>query len=212
MASNEISFPKDELIDALGNQDLLDAAAALSDIAFDKLIDEGALDGVPIAGPLIALFRVGRTISSKLYAKKLQRFLREIGSMTREERHVFSVRLYASGEAERFAEAVFLFLENADEMGKPAILGRVVAQFVRGDLTLVDCQRLCLSVNRAYTADLQLLNNYKDGVQVDKEGAEALFSAGLLSNVGFDGGSRLGSDGGIIFALNRFGKLLAPLV
>ena len=211
MGSEVIALPSAPLIDSIGDQEVLDAVAAVGDVGFDMLLNDGVLDGVPVAGTLLALFRFGKSVASKIYAKKVLTFLREIGPMTCAERQLFSERLYASGEAERFAEAVFLCLEKADEMGKPAIHGRIVAKFVQGDLTLVDCHRLCLSVNRAYTADLELLKSYNDGVQDDTERAEALFSAGLLSNGGFDGGTA-GSDGGIIFILNRYGKLLAPLV
>ena len=207
------NLPARPLIESLGDKEAADAIAAISDIALDKLIDAGALDGVPVVGAAVALVRLGKSISSRIYAKKVLTFLREIQPMTSNERQAFSEKLYASGEAERFAEALYLFLEKADEMGKPAILGRIVAGFVRDEFTLDDCQRLCLSVNRAFIADLRLMKKFRDGVQIDRERAEGLFSAGLLSNGGFDGGSRDDDEtGGTIFVLNRYGKLLVALV
>ena len=68
-------------------------------------------------------------------------------------------------------------------------------------------------VNRSVFQDLQFLKNFKAGLPEDKESGEALFSAGFLSNGGFDGGGASESDtGGTIFYRNRYGKLLAPLI
>lgn len=53
------------------------------------------------------------------------------------------------------------------------------------------------------------LRSFVNGTQGDmKPIAESLFSAGLLSNGGFDGGSAVGNDGGTVFYINEYGELL----
>ncbi|SNX69391.1 hypothetical protein SAMN05878503_10414 [Cereibacter ovatus] len=204
-------LPPAILLDAMKRDAVVDALSTIADIGIDAAVQGGAFDGLPVVGTLIGLHRAKQSVEIDLYIRKVGRFLQGLKTLSQQKREAFTDRLYAKGEAEKFAEAVLLLLERADEVGKPALLARIVAEHVRGNMSQRDCFKLCSSVNRVFSADLERLRDFKDGVQEDVEASESLFSAGLLSNQGFDGG---GADqtvrpGGTVYALNRFGALLA---
>jgi len=207
-------LPSIGLVSSIGSPALTDALASAADLGLDLAIESGALDQVPIFGMLVSFYRAKRSISEKTLLKKARQFLVGISSLTKQERHAFSDGLIASGEVDNFSERVFLLLEQADDFSKPELMGRIVANFIRGGYDVDVCFMLCSAVNRSYSKDLYRLRDFRTGVQREPEAAERLFAAGLLTNGGFDGG---GADqekqpGGTIYHLSNLGELLAPLV
>jgi hypothetical protein len=201
------------LPDSLRGEHLTNAVAVLADIGIDQAINSGALDGVPIIGALTGLYRAGKEVSGILFLRQIARFLQGVGALSQADREAFADSIYARGEAQRFGETILLLIQKADELDKPALIARILVAHVRGDFDYPTFLRLSLMVNRSVFEDLQLLKSFKDGVPEDTERAEALFSAGFLSNGGFDGGGALDTDpSGTIFVLNRYGRLIAPLI
>ncbi len=145
--------------------------------------------------------------------RQVARFLQGVGELSQAEREAFADGVYARNEAQKFGETILLLIQKADELDKPALISRIFVAHVRGHFDYPTFLRLSLMVNRSVFQDLQFLKSFEAGLPEDKESGEALFSAGFLSNGGFDGGSSVDADsGGTIFYLNRYGKLLAPLV
>ena len=199
--------------DSLRGEHLANAVAVLADIGIDQAINSGALNGVPIIGAITGPYRFGKDVSGVVFMRQTIRFLEGIGRLTQAEREQFAEGIYARGDAQRFGETILLLIQKADELEKPALIARILVAHVRGDFDYPTFLRLSLMVNRSVFEDLRILKNFRDGVAKDTESAEALFSAGFLSNGGFDGGGALDTDpSGTIFVLNRFGRLIAPLI
>lgn len=202
------------LPDSLRGEHLTNAIAVLADIGIDQAINSGALDGVPIIGALTGLYRAGKEVSGVLFMRQVARFLQGSAELSQPEREAYADGVFARGEAQRFGETLLLLIQKADELDKPALIARIFVAHVRGAFDYSTFLRLSLMVNRCVFQDLQILKTLEDGVPEDTERAEALFSAGFLSNGGFDGG---GADqekepGGTIFVRNRFGSLIASLI
>jgi hypothetical protein len=200
--------------DSIRGDHLTDAIAVLADIGIDQAIGSGALDGVPIIGALMGIYRAGREVSGVLYMRKVARFLEGIANLSKSDREAFADGLYARGEAVKFGETILLLLEKADELDKPSLIARIFVAHVRGAVDYSTFLRLSLIVNRCIFSDLQYLRNLMPGVQPNQTVAESLFSAGLLTNIGFDGGGAdLESEpSGTRYCLNEFGEKLVDLL
>lgn len=204
-----------DLVKSLRRDELTDLGAAIGDIALDGIISSGALDGVPIIGTMVSIARSGSAIRDLVFQRKVLAFLASFATEADPTaRQEFVRKIEEQDHGQRFGETILLLLERMDDLAKPVIVGRLMAAAARGDMSLNEGMRLSRIVDRAFIEDLVLLPDLIDSkVQPDEAVADALFSAGLLSNVGSDGGTFLsvdegGEPGGTLYSRNRYAHLL----
>ncbi|MBK0401222.1 hypothetical protein H0I76_18640 [Limibaculum sp. M0105] len=189
----------------------MDALAVLGDTALDAAIESGALDSIPILGLITSGTRAAREIRDALYLRKIVRLLRELQTVDADVRKDFIKNLGDKAELERFGENILLILDRAEDSEKPAIVGRIIAAHIVGQIASYSkAMRLVAMVDRAYVADLDYLKDFAPGVQRDRDVAASLSAIGFLSNRGFDGGgaNQETNPGGYVYELNEYGEML----
>lgn len=199
------------LVASLDADVLADVASGAGDIFLDGVLDGGLLDGVPVFGTLVSLTRGGISIRDALFRRKVTRFLVNFATTTATKRAVFVDNLRRGGKAAEFAEAILLLLERADDMSKADLIGKMMAAAAAGSVDLSDALRISRIIDRSFVEDLRTLASMKDGVvHRDETTVNALFSGGLLDNVGMDAGGydQEETPGGTLYARNRYAKLL----
>ncbi|MUO87158.1 hypothetical protein [Agrobacterium vitis] len=212
---NDLDRISNDLVKSLQHNDLTDLGATIGDLALDSVISSGALDGVPVVGTMVNIARSGAAIRDLLFQRKVIAFLasfaKESDPTSRED---FVRKIEEQDQGHRFGETILLLIERMDDLSKPVIVGRLMAAAARGDMSLKEGLRLSKIVDRAFVEDLVVLPDLIDTkVQPDEAVADALFSAGLLSNDGIDGGTYQsveegGEPGGTIYSRNRYARLL----
>lgn len=198
--------PDPDLSDSISS-DALTALSGLADITLDAAIDSEMLNGIPIIGTLISTFRAGKDIRNRLFLRKITIFLQELSSASTSDRTKFAQKFGTDEARYRFGETIILLLERAESMEKPRIVGRILCACIEGKIEYRKAMRLAAIVDRCYVPDLDYLKGFTDGTQKAVPIAESLLAAGLLSNGGLDGGTD-GDEGGVIFNMNEYGKLL----
>lgn len=198
------------LNDSIASDNLVDLLANASDVGLDALISSGALDGIPIFGTLRGTWKTVSDVRNYLYLRNIARFLQDLSTTSAEDQTRFINLLKDRGEIERFGENILLLLDRIDDIEKPSIVCMIMAALVRDEIQYEIAMRLSAIIGRCYAQDLSYLRTFKDGVQGQMfEIAESLYSAGLLSMAGLDGGiSENPNSGGTVFVLNQYGKLL----
>lgn len=198
------------LVQSIASSETTDLIATISDTALDAAISSGALDGVPIFGTAASIWRAGKEIQHELFIRKIVKFLAETSKVKSEDRKLFEKNLKNTGKIEEFGEAILHIIDKIDDTKKPIIVGRLVSAHMKGLIEYSKTMRLASIVSRCYVQDLELLKDFKHGVQRESTPiAETLHSIGLLSNGGLDGGDV--SDplsSGVIYYMNEFGELL----
>jgi hypothetical protein len=170
------------------------------------------LSSVPIVGLLNEAIRAGSQIQSALFLRKVERFLEEVAFASTADRMSFASQFEDEADQYQFGEAMLMLLDRAEDMQKATLLGRLVAALARREVDHKQAMRLASIVNRCYSQDLHLLNTFIGAPRATTEPeAEGLFSSGLLSNGGMDGGS-FDSEGGTIYMLNRYGEIMLRLL
>jgi hypothetical protein len=152
---------------------------------------------------------IGKGSKRSSVPKKLIKFLQGLEETSKEERAGFVSKLEEDGQTEYFGETILLILDRIDDSEKSTIVGRILAAHISGKIqSFVKTKRLIAIINRAYTADLSYLASFQPGVQKDHDVAASLSAAGLLENIGIDGGNVEPGSGGYIYDLNTYGRLL----
>lgn len=208
-------------IDAASADDLLSesrsvesSVASLLGYGIDSLIKAHHLLPVGPCDALAKLFAAQRGISDALLQRKIYLFFVEsqtISDYVLEERAAW----VEAQEQEALGRQIVLMLERADDERKASLYGQLYCSLVRRELTKEEFGRLCNSVDRAFYEDLKHLVDFCEDVAASGDMqpvAESLQGAGLLSFAGIDGGN-YGEDsqGGTLYRLNHFGRLLSSL-
>jgi hypothetical protein len=173
-------------------------------------IASGALNGIPIVGLFTKATQAVLDISQSLFVRKIAIFLREFSQTSAAEREAF-VSQFSSDESQfEFGQTLLLLLDRAEDVSKPAIVGRLFASAARGHLTLEEATRVSKMVDRAYSEDFSLLLDFCPGVQgLNSDRAASLSAAGFLTFAGLDEGE-VGDpfSGGVIYDMSHFGRIL----
>lgn len=199
---------------SLGGDKVTDVAAIIGDIGFDAAINSGALDGIPVVGFLTGVWRAGKEIQNVIFVRKIARFLHEWQRLSTIERDSFLADLAADEKLGDFGETVIVLLDRADHVKKPALIARIFVALARAHFDYETAIRLATLVDRCIWSDLKYLVEFKAGIKIEEEVAHSLFSAGLLTNGGIDGGGvdAIKGPSEIIYHVNRYGHILAELV
>lgn len=198
---------------SLATESLADLLGHVSETAIDSVLEDGTLRDIPVIGFITGLMKAGRDIQASLFLRKIAIFLKEMSKASAEDRANFIAQFDSDEKQHKFGQAILMLLERSDDTVKPQLIAKIITAHIQGHFDITKTMRLCAIVNRCYTQDLALLNNFSDGTQGNNSAiAESLFSIGLLSQGGIDSGSWNDEGGGIIFVMNEYGRLLKDYV
>ena len=196
----------------IGQNSLVDLLAGTGDIAIDQAFDSGAIDSIPVLGTFLSVYRAQKNVRDHLFLRQIIRFLSNLESADQEKREKFIKKLRKENEIKRFGENILLILSSINNIEKPVILGKIMAKVIEQELEYSKGMRLASMVERTYYEDLLYLKHFSPGVQENYDIADALFSSGLLRNVGIDGGNSDPKSGGTLYKLNEYGGILANIL
>ena len=164
------------------SKDLQEVAIDLSEVALDSLTDDQLVKDIPVIGTFVRLARATMSIPDRIFAKKVERFIVVVNSISREKRNRFHARLDADPDLRRKAgEVVVLTLDRAEDLHKAAIIGKVFSHFVIGDIPFDVLRRLFVAVDRAFIDDLLSFPQWAlQGRSADSFNPQSLDGTGLV--------------------------------
>ena len=182
------------------SDDKKDLLATIGDASFDAVIDNGALDGVPILGVLNGIYKVGKNIQTFRLCKKIASFLFVTSEITQEDKEKF-IQEYTVANKEKGAEVLLNVIDKIDNINKIEYLANLMKAKVQGQITIEDFVRLCFVIEKLPYVDFGNLQKYKqDCSEVGTD--DILLSAGVIYN------SVIDANDGDKYKLNYIGNLL----
>ena len=203
------------LIDSVSKDDLKELVVTAAEAGLGSVLEQEALKQIPVFSSLIKIGSLGINLRDRLFAKKLLRFLREIGDIPQDKRIAFAQELNSKKQKRRAGESILLLLDRLDDMKKPEIIGRIVRLAILGKIDFETSMKLSAMVDRSYISDLSLLPEAERGKGIPDEIAEGLATVGLLERriekdvLGLKG--TVGSNV-MFYRLSYFGNLLIPIL
>lgn len=200
------SLPSDSMKNRL--DETRDFLTTVGDTTID-IFKAKVSDVTPFLGLTLGLWKSCNEIRDLLYQKKLNNFLNGlVGDTTQKSRDEFIRRLQAKNEYSRLGQTILLLIEKSNDIDKPAIIGKIIAACVNGDIDLDRSLRLSYMIDRCYIQDLNILRKFKEGIALkDKENHEQLYAIGFLTTTGIVAGDD--NDNGYFmntFKLTSYGK------
>jgi hypothetical protein len=195
-----------EVVSVIADKGMTELLADQAEAALDLALDEGVIKEIPVVGSLVKLYKVGVGVREHLFLKKLLRFLRQLESVSDEERQEFRERVSKDPEyRNKVGEKILLLLERADEMEKPALIGKAFAAYLQNQINYEQFSKMASGIDRALMYDLlQLGQMEKPYLRTEEQWGANLMSAGLMS---IHVGQLIGGNH-IDYFLNETGKLV----
>jgi hypothetical protein len=201
--------PYTSLTRSVATESLADLLGKVSETALDSVLEAGILRDIPVIGVITGMMKAGRDMRDSLFLRKVAIFLKEMSQTSAEDCAKFVAQFDSDEKQHEFGQAILMLLDRSEDMNKPRLIAKIITAHIQEHIDAAKTMRLCAIVNRCFTQDLSILENFSEGTQGENSAiAESLFSVGLLSHGGIDGGTWEGRDGGVIFVMNEYGRLL----
>ena len=142
-----------KLVESLEVKELGSLTADYAELGLDSILDDGIVKDIPILRTAVSLVKIGLNVRDRIYIKKIYGFLAQVGQTTQEQRDKFIKDNCQN--VRQFEEAVMLILEQADNMNKSVLIGKIFKACILGTISYQDALSLSSIVNKALWQDLE---------------------------------------------------------
>ena len=164
-----------ETAKSLTDSETLALAREWGEAAFDATLESGALKDAPVVGILFKLVALPWSIRDRIFLKKLSTFLPELSSVPEEKRREFRGRIDADSKLlNRVGEGILLLLDRADDMEKPALIGKAFVAYLTGKVSYDQLARMTAGIDKASISDIRELRRLQDFPVLDERAAGLL--------------------------------------
>jgi hypothetical protein len=131
------------LIATLAESDLSGIATDLCEVSIDVLLEDGVLKDIPIVGLLAKTYDAIRTISNRLFTKKVLGFLVHIQEVPIVQRKKQIAKLTVDSKYQQHVgENLLLLIDRLNDMSKPTLLSLAFKAYLEGRIDYPLFQRL----------------------------------------------------------------------
>jgi hypothetical protein len=186
-----------KLVQSIKLEGLVELTQDYIELGLDSVLKEGLAKDIPIIGTIVNLAKIAGGVRDRLYIAKLVRFLNEVGNTTQKDRERF---IEENCKDTRFEHAVLLILEQADNMEKATLIGKVFKACILAKITYEDAVALSSMINKTVWQDVvELLRDkctYESEMRLCNCGLLTLhwmkrvhedLTKGIVQQVAFDG-------------------------
>ena len=169
------------LEETIKDSDLQNVTIGLSEIIFDKLIDNGIVKDIPIIGTVVGLGKATLGIKERLFLKKIIYFISELKNIPQDKRRRIVEKIDGSGKFRtKVGEKLLFIIDRCEDHEKVQIIARLFAAFLSQKLSYKEFLRSSFIVERTVLEDLIWFVNYEyDDFTFEETGD--LINSGLFS-------------------------------
>lgn len=156
----------------------IDFVVESADLAFDKIVDSDAVNGVPVVGMLNGVYKIYKNVQAYRLAKKVYRFLYHTREIETEKKRRF-VKEYIESNQEDGIDALLSVIDQLDNQHKVDIMARLLKAKVNEEITIYEFNRLVACLRRIPYSDILKMKDYKEH-HYEPGVTEVLYVAGVL--------------------------------
>nr|WP_315171404.1 hypothetical protein [uncultured Flavobacterium sp.] len=172
---------ENNMIESIAKSDLKDVAIDIAEISLDSLLKDGIAKDIPVIGSLFKLYSAGKSISGKIFEKKILAFLIETQKVDVSNKQKFYNELNADDNLKkRTGEIILVILEKIDDIEKATVLGKLFKRKIEERIDFEMFHRLATVVANTFLPDLKLLSIYKNQNQFVSFTSVSLENSGLV--------------------------------
>lgn len=173
---------EESMLDSVKSNSLRDLTLDAGEVVMDSMLDDGIAKDVPVFGILVKGYDAYRSTKEKLFARKIYKFLREIGSTAQAERiRVMEEIAEAKGGLNAAGVAVLELVDKLDSDRKPELVGKLFNACGAGHISVGQYLRLADLISKIYLDDLLLLADPHPGGMASAHQKNIFLAHGLMT-------------------------------
>ncbi|MNZ69214.1 hypothetical protein D3C78_875060 [compost metagenome] len=127
-----------------------------SEVALDRILEDGLLKDIPIINNLVALYNVKTTISDKIFYKKVVSFHESFASVNRDRFVKWNTWANENIEsAEKIASTLVLHIDSQHDLLKCKMVGHIFKKLVEEKIYLNDFEAYAYVISMCSVRDLR---------------------------------------------------------
>lgn len=188
----------------------LEASLEGAEVIADSLIENEVIKSIPVVGTALKVISGSLDLRDKIFISKIQRFISEIESISKEEKFKFNHKITSDSDSMASAgETALLVLDKLSDMKKAEILGFYLSCFLRGLMNQYQFRRIAVAIDLAFIDDLEeFLRIGEDELISQKKFMEALFSSGITV---LSAGKKIDEAGELYYEASSMGHRMIEL-
>jgi hypothetical protein len=188
----------------------LEASLEGAEVIADSLIENELIKSIPVVGTALKLISGSLDLRDKIFLSKVQRFIQEIESVSKEEKLKFKQSITSDEELMRsVGEASLLVLDKLSDLKKADLLGFYYSCCLSGHLDQYQFRRVAAAIDTAFIDDIEtFLKSGTDELLSQKQFMEALFSSGMTA---ISAGKTWDDSGELYYEASSMGRQMIEL-
>ncbi len=194
----------------LESSDLTNINVNFAELTLDALINDGTLKDLPVVSTIVGLAKFGMKTQELILAKKIIRFLTQLGTTSIDERKKFIAKIEKNETYnKKVGLAIILILDKLEDLEKPEIVGKLLSANIKGVIDYKTFLRLSSLIQRLFLPDLEYVRKARAGNEIEYEKQQELYLAGFMKSID-TGGARF--DGRSEYAINTYAETLLDII
>lgn len=174
-----------EIVATVKSAALASLAEDYFEIGIDSILSEGVLRELPVVSTVLALGKVGASISDRVFAGKLCRFLFSLRHVNEADRQSMADRLDSEDSFRgKVGDRIIELLDKADSVHKPEMLAKAFAAYARLSIDAEMLNRLHHAIQQLPHFEQKTVRRFHDATPEERtkmsgDSLNALAVAGL---------------------------------
>ena len=156
-----------------------DIISELGEITLDSIIDNDAINQIPVIGTLKSIYKITNSISDHLFIQKILKFLRELETLSDKEKTEMKLKI-DNAKDNKVGETLLEIINKIDDKNKPKIIAQIFKSYINGEIDFQEFQKFSQIINKSYLPDLMKLTDFFRGQPISNEYSSSLLSMGLI--------------------------------
>ena len=169
------------LIKTIGENGTQDILSEMGELTLDSIIQNESINQIPIIGTLRSAYKITNSISDYLFIQKLLKFLKELNTLSNEEKSEMKNRINNEEKfGKKVGENLLEVINKIDNNDKPKIIAKIFKSYINQEIDFQYFLKFSQIVNKSYLPELLNLTEFYTGQSLSSENSGGLLSMGLL--------------------------------
>jgi len=148
------------LFETIRDPKAIDLLVDHSEIVIDAISESNLIDDIPIFGSIVKISRLGIGIRDIVFFKKVAVFLFELSTISLDERVKFINDITNNIDIkQKVGEKILLLLEQADDLNKPKLIGKLFVCFLKNEIDYETFSRIATGINKVSIERIEEVDN-----------------------------------------------------
>lgn len=137
------------------NSNIIEGSSDILEYGIDFFIENEIIKEFPIIGTAVKIGFVVKSVSDRIFLKKIERFLFDYAKLTSLEKSEMHKKVQLSDATKKkTGEALILLLDRFSDFNKPYFLAKCFLSYMEGNLLFDDFIRLGNAIDMSHSPDL----------------------------------------------------------